>query len=256
MIIDIALSNDFNNKSLKVDIDDCICAVIDVIRATSTIAALFGSGVKSIFIASSLEGALALKKSFPERLLCGETDALRPEGFDYGNSPLEFSRLDLAGREAILKTTNGTVSFLKAEDSPAVYSLAPLNFTYTMDAVLGRAMEMDKNILLICSGQMGRVAYDDTYIAGMAIKYMLAKPGIFEFSDSAKLVLSAVLGEKSLSAALAKSISAASLKKAGLGEDLAFCSRIDDYNLAIKADNRIYEDMNICELKLDQQSIS
>ena len=250
MIIDIALSNNFEPESLKVDIEDCICAVIDVTRATSTIATLFGSGVKSIMIASDLDQAYALKKDFPERLLCGENKGLAPEGFDYGNSPLEFSGLELSGREAILKTTNGTVSFLKAMASPFVFSLAALNFRYTMDAVLSCAMEMEKSILLICSGEMGKVAYDDTYIAGMAVKYILTRPGKFEFSDSAMLVLSSVLGEKSIEAALIKSTSAKSLKKVGLGDDIAFCARLNNYNLAIKAKMSTSGSIKIPELKL------
>jgi len=250
LIIDVALSNNFEQGSLKADIENCVCAVIDVIRATSTIAALFGSGIKSVIIASNLDQAYALKKDFPERLLCGENKGLAPEGFDYGNSPLEFSRLDLSGREAILKTTNGTVSFLKAVASPAVFSLAALNFRHTMDAVLSCALEMKKDILLMCSGEMGKVAYDDTYIAGMAVKYILTRPGKFEFSDSAKLVLSSVLGEKSIEAALVKSISAASLKKVGLGGDIAFCARLNNYNLAIKAEMSTSGSRKFPELKL------
>ncbi len=250
MIIDVALSNNFEPGSLKTDIGESVCAVIDVIRATSTIAALFGSGIKSIIIASTLDGAYALKKDLPGRLLCGEDKGLPPEGFDYGNSPLEFSTLDLPGREAILRTTNGTVSFSKAGSSPAVFSLAALNFTCTMDAVINCASEMKKNILLICSGEMGKIAYDDTYIAGMAVKYMLTGPGKFEFSDSAKLVLSSISGEKSIESAIAKSISAASLRKVGLGDDIAFCARLNNYNLAIRAKMSTFGNKKFPELKL------
>lgn len=248
MIIDVALSNNFEPGSLKVDIENCVCVVIDVIRATSTIAALFGSGVKSIIIASDLDQAYAFKRDFPKRLLCGENKGLPPEGFDYGNSPLEFSRLDLSGREAILKTTNGTVSFLKTGSSTDVFSLAALNFRKTMDTALNCALETKKNILLVCSGEMGKVAYDDTYIAGMAVKYILTKPGKYEFSDSSKLVLSSVLGEKSIEAALTKSTSAVSLKKVGLGDDIAFCARLNNYNLAIKARTCTYGSTKFYEL--------
>ncbi len=250
MIIDAALSNNFEPGSLKADIGESVCAVIDIIRATSTIAALFGSGVKSIIIASTLDEAYALKKDFPGRLLCGEDKGLPPKGFDHGNSPLEFSTLDLSGREAILRTTNGTVSFSKAGSSSAVFSLAALNFKHTMDAVINCASKMKKDILLICSGEMGKIAYDDTYIAGMAVKYILTRPGKFEFSDSAKLVMSAVLGEKNIESALAKSISAASLRKVGLGDDIAFCARLNNYDLAIRAEMSTFGSKRFPELKL------
>jgi len=118
LIVDVILSNNFNPENLKVGIGNSVCAVIDVIRATSTIATLFGSGVNSIIVAGTLDEAYSLKKAFPDRLLCGEKGGLKPNGFDHGNSPLEFSTVDLSGRQAILKTTNGTVAFMKAAGSP------------------------------------------------------------------------------------------------------------------------------------------
>ncbi len=233
MIIDVALSNNFDPESLKVDIENSVCAVIDVIRATSTIATLFGSGVKSIIVAGTLDEAYSLKKALPDRLLCGEKGGLKPDGFDHGNSPLEFSTMDLSGRKAILKTTNGTVAFLKAAEAHAVFSLAALNFRHTMEDVLGNALKDKRDILFLCSGEMGKIAYDDAYIAGLAVKYLLSKPHDFIYSDSAKLVLSAVIGDRSLHDALSKSTSAQSLRGVGLGDDIAFCSRLNGYNLTI-----------------------
>jgi len=235
LIIDVALSNNFDPESLKVDIENSVCAVIDVIRATSTIAALFGGGVRSIIVAGTLDGAYSLKKAFPDRLLCGERGGLKPDGFDHGNSPLEFSTLDLSGRKAILKTTNGTAAFLKAAVSPAVFSLAALNFRHTMEDVLDNALKNKRDILFVCSGEMGKIAYDDAYIAGLAVKHLLSKPHDLIYSDSAKLVLSAVVGDRSLTGALSKSTSAQSLRGVGLGDDIEFCSRLNGYNLTIMA---------------------
>ncbi len=179
LIVDVALSNNFTPDSLRVDLKNSVIAVIDIIRATSTIATLFGSGVKSIIVAGTLDEAYSLKEAFPEKLLCGEKGGLKPDGFDYGNSPLEFSTIDLLGRQAILKTTNGTVSFLKAAGSPAAFSLAALNFRHTMDDILDYGLKNGKDILFLCSGEMGKVAYDDVYIAGLGVKYFLSKPRDF-----------------------------------------------------------------------------
>lgn len=234
LIVDVALSNNFDPDSLKVAMGDSVCAVIDVIRATSTIATLFGSGVNSIIIAGTLDEAYSIKKVFPDRLLCGEKGGLKPDGFDHGNSPLEFSTLDLRGRQAILKTTNGTVAFMRAEGSPAVFSLAALNFRHTMEDVLDNSLNNKRDILFLCSGEMGKIAYDDAYIAGLAVKYLLSKPHDLIYSDSAKLVLSAVIGDKSLTDALSKSTSAESLRGVGLGDDIEFCSKLNGYNLTIR----------------------
>ena len=236
MLVDVALKNHFHTTDLVAGVDGAVCAVIDVIRATSTVATLFGNGVKSIFIASTLEEALTYKERFPERVLCGEKDGVAPRGFDYGNSPAEFSRVDFAGKNAILKTTNGTASFLRAKKSPAVFSLAALNFRVTMEAMVKKASSLASDILLICSGQEGRVAYDDCYIAGMAVKYLMKKPKGLRFSDSAKMVLSLNLGDKNIEEALKKSSSAIFCYEHGLGEDVPFCARLNEYNVAVRAD--------------------
>lgn len=235
MIIDVALANSFNYRDLKVDVEGSVVAVIDVVRATSTIAALFGSGASSIIIAPTLDEAYAYKNKYPDRLLCGEVKGHPPEGFDYGNSPLEFSQLDLTGKDVIMKTTNGTGSFLKASGSPAVYSLALLNFNATMERVRKKALNLKKDILFLCSGENGAVAYDDTYVSGLAVKQLMKKPAEFEFTDSAKLVLSAALGEKDVKGALKKSTSVRLMLEAGLEKDLPYCARIDEYNVVIKS---------------------
>ena len=235
MKVDVALTNRFEERDLKVTVKGSVAVVIDVIRATSSIATLFGSGVKKVTIAATLEEAYRYKRMDPGKILCGEVNGRPPGDFDYGNSPLEFSRLDLSGREAILKTTNGTASFLRAKESPAVFSMSALNFRVSLEKVLENAMENKRDILFICSGELGRIAYDDAYIAGMAIRDIMKSPGGFEFSDSAKLVLSSVLGDRNIEEALAKSTSAASLKGVGLGEDIPFCARLNGYNIAIKS---------------------
>jgi len=83
---------------------------------------------------------------------------------------------------------------------------------------------------------VGRIAYDDVYIAGMAVKYILSKAVRFDYSDSSMIALSVVLGENSLKNALEKSASARALREIGLQEDIQFCSRLNNYNIAVKAE--------------------
>jgi len=90
---------------------DEIYIVIDVIRATTTIAVMFDQGATRVFVAGSVEEAREAALKMPGSLLCGERDVKPLPGFDYGNSPVQFSQLDLSGRELILTTTNGTRAF-------------------------------------------------------------------------------------------------------------------------------------------------
>ncbi len=232
MQVDILLSNRIGEDTLRVVVGDSVCGVIDVIRATSTITTLLAKGIGKIIIADSKKDALSLKKDNGGYLLCGEEGGLPPRGFDYGNSPLELSRLrNLKGKNAILKTTNGTVSFFRVKKSVAAYSMSILNLDYTVDCMAKKAREEKCNILLVCSGEAGRIAYDDVFVAGLAIKKFLTKGLNVNFTDTCKLVLDSALAEKKIDKALEKSISARLLKGVGLGEDIDFCSKLNRYSV-------------------------
>lgn len=93
--------------------------VIDVLRAFTTSHVAFERGATRIELARTVDRAFALADRTPEALLAGERDARRVEGFDVGNSPRAFSRLDLEGRPVVHTTTNGvraTTHALEAEE--------------------------------------------------------------------------------------------------------------------------------------------
>src|SRR5438093_13553874 len=85
-----------------------VCIVVDVLRASSSIVTLLERGARPVIAAGSIEEARSLYQRLPGFILCGERGGFPPAGFDYGNSPAEFFRLDLDGRSAILATSNGT----------------------------------------------------------------------------------------------------------------------------------------------------
>src|SRR5205814_7891710 len=84
--------------------------VVDVVRATSTIAQALASGYRRVLCCAEIEEARALRASLPDSLLGGERDAIRIEGFDVGASPREF--LEARAETLILSTTNGTRAIL------------------------------------------------------------------------------------------------------------------------------------------------
>ncbi len=235
MILDVLLSNEIGEETLNVRIKDSVCGVIDVIRATSTITTLLAKGIDKIFVADSKDNALKLKKRNKSYILCGEEGGHPPKGFDYGNSPLELSRLDnIKDKTAIIKTTNGTVSLFKAKNSIAAYALSLLNLDYTINCMLNRAKKNNHNLLLICSGEAGKIAFDDVFVAGLVIKKLLTKGLNIDFTDTCKIVLNSFLTEKNINKALEKSVSARSLRGVGLGEDIMFCSKLNKYKVCGK----------------------
>ncbi|MCL5073117.1 MAG: 2-phosphosulfolactate phosphatase [Actinobacteria bacterium] len=235
MKIHVIFTNRFDSREIEeVNLKNCVCGVIDTIRATSTIATILGCGGKEVIIARNKRQAFIFKKIFTDYVLCGEEGGLPPKRFDYGNSPLEISKLDVKDKGFIIMTTNGTQSIFKVRECPAVFILSILNMNYTVDALVDYAFKNRNDIALLCSGEKGKIAYDDVYTAGIAIKYLLTKPLRFEFSDSSKLAMTAALTDSDVINALEKSSSAYSLRKVCLGEDIEFCSQLNKFKIAAK----------------------
>ena len=140
--------------------------VIDVIRATTSLAVMFDQGATRILVAGTVEQAREAAQKLPGRLLCGERNVQPVPGFDYGNSPVQFSEVDLTGRELIMTTTNGTRAFY-ACPSDAIRLAGSF---YNAEAVALKALEMAKdlggNISLMCSGELDYFALDDAVCAG------------------------------------------------------------------------------------------
>ncbi len=97
-----------------------LAVVIDVIRAFSTSAFAFAAGVEKIIVTGEVEEAFELRRRFPEALLAGEVDGLPIKGFDFGNSPVEISQADLAGKTLIFRTSSGTQGIVKSKKASRI----------------------------------------------------------------------------------------------------------------------------------------
>ncbi|MEM7188829.1 MAG: 2-phosphosulfolactate phosphatase, partial [Pseudomonadota bacterium] len=75
--------------------------VIDVFRAFTTAAVAMANGVEKILMTGSIDDALALRADGAGAFCMGERNGLRPDGFDFGNSPAELSSHLLDGQIAI-----------------------------------------------------------------------------------------------------------------------------------------------------------
>src|SRR5881397_3449520 len=87
-----------------------VAIVVDVLRATSTIAQALASGYRRVLCCDEIDEALALRAEIPDSLVGGERKAVQVEGFDVGASPREF--LEARAETLILSTTNGTRAIL------------------------------------------------------------------------------------------------------------------------------------------------
>jgi 2-phosphosulfolactate phosphatase len=185
--------------------------VVDVLRATSTIAQALASGYERVLCCVEIEEARALRAELPDSLLGGERKAVRVEGFDVGASPREF--LEARAHTLILSTTNGTRAILETARRCDQVLLGSL---LNLSAVAG-AVEGD-DVVLVCAGFQGAFALDDAYCAGRIVQLLAG-----ERTDAA---IAAELVARAFPTAL-DGLSARTYGPPGLEEDIAYCAQED-----------------------------
>ena len=183
--------------------------VVDVIRATSTIAQALAAGYERVLCCAEIDEARALRAEVPSSLVGGERKAVRIEGFDVGASPREF--LEARAETLILTTTNGTRAILEtAKHCDDVLLGSLLNLGAVAGAVGGR------DTVVACAGFQGAFALDDAYCAGRIVQ-------LVEGSRT-----DAAIGSELIARAFPTALEAFNARTygpPGLEEDIAFCAR-------------------------------
>jgi 2-phosphosulfolactate phosphatase len=189
--------------------------VVDVLRATSTIAQALSSGYGRVLCCAEVAEAKALRERVGAVVLAGERRCVRIPGFDLGNSPREF--LEPAGETVVLTTTNGTRALVTAtERCDRVVAASLLN----LDAVVAAAREVGDDVAIFCAGVQGAFTIDDAYCAGRIAERLAG-----ELSDAAAAAIRIAGSFGTPEEGLAASKSARNLVTADLAEDIAFCAR-------------------------------
>ena len=203
-----------------------VCVVFDVLRATSTIVTALACGVKAVHPAESIEEAQALKERFPHALLGGERRGQRIEGFDLGNSPLEYQ--SLAGREIITTTTNGTVALRACDHAAKVFPGALLNVDFLGDLL--RVLEPE-NLLLVCAGSGRHFSLEDAIGAGALVDRL--RGNRVELSDAARAAYSIYLSHRdALEDVFRYTRNGRALAEIGKKADIAWCARSSCFQVA------------------------
>ena len=148
------------------NVRECMVVVIDVLRATSTIATALYNGAKSVIPVDSVEKCIRLGRSM-ECITAGERDGQIAEGLQYGNSAFEYPRSFVEGKILVLTTTNGTklLHMALAKGATEIITGSFLN----LSAVCQHLVDEKKNVILACAGWKDRVNLEDTLFAGAVI---------------------------------------------------------------------------------------
>ena len=205
------------------DLGGTSCVVFDVLRATSSMVTALEGGVSGIFPVCTIEEAQALKVKLPGALLGGERHGDRIDGFDLGNSPLEYR--GLGPKQIVTTTTNGTVALRACESAREVFAGALLNMD-ALAACVRRSAPGD--LLLVCAGTFRELALEDVFAAGM----LCARFPDAELTDAA-LVAFRVFQQYRTSPlrALKQSKNGRALLAKGREGDVRWCARVSSHGV-------------------------
>lgn len=229
---------------------DTICVLVDELRASSTIVTLLDRGARTVIPAGSVAEARRLARDHGRRtnghrrrrsnghgalpadgaLLAGEQFAVRPPGFDFGNSPTELARADLRGRTVVFTTRNGTAVLRSLPADATMLVGCLLNAAACARAALEHARHSGRAIGVVCAGRDGAFALDDALAAGRIVECILgaAGPGErVELNEAAHAAHQLWRGHPDVLAAFRITASGRVLAHVDMGADVAFCAQLD-----------------------------
>jgi 2-phosphosulfolactate phosphatase len=179
------------------DLNNAVVVIIDVLRATSTIATALYNGAKCVIPVDSIAKCIELGKQI-DGITAGERDGKIAEGLKHGNSPFEYPREFVGGKTLVLTTTNGTKLLHMALDKGAGQIITG-SFP-NLDSVCDYLAGQNHNVLLGCAAWKDKVNMEDLLFAGAVINrvknnfsincdssqiaetlYLDAKEDLFEF---------------------------------------------------------------------------
>jgi len=232
------------------DVQGRVVAVIDVLRASTTIAVALSHGARAIIPMESPDDAVTRSKQFERGAvrLAGERRMLKMDGFDLGNSPSEHSREAVEGKTVLLSTTNGTKALLAVQGARDVVVASYVNLS-AVSTMLRTALRGGADITLVCAGQDRQFALEDAACAGRYVHAVSKRLAGLDTNDAA---YAASLIDRKFGDNLVRLFNTAAhgraLTAAGFGEDLVACAAVDSYPVI-----PVYQDRQITMLGPDRE---
>jgi 2-phosphosulfolactate phosphatase len=211
------------------DIKDSIVVIIDVFRATSTIAAALHQGAKEILPVDDVNQCIQLGTQIENAITAGERDGKVAPGLQHGNSPLEYPQSFIENKTLVLTTTNGTRLLHMCSNANEIITGSFLN----LGAVCDYLVAQKKPVLLACASWKDRYNLEDSLFAGAVYDsigeqfemncdstraathlYRQAKNNLYEFIQDSSHFLR--------------------LSKFGLQYDMEYCCKINEHNVLVK----------------------
>jgi 2-phosphosulfolactate phosphatase len=213
------------------DVSRSVVVIIDILRATSTIANALYNGAKSIIPVNSVAECIKLGKQM-DVITAGERDGKIAEGLKYGNTPFQYTSQFIRGKTLVLTTTNGTrlLHMALAEGAQGIVTGSFCNLSAVCDYLISQ----NKNVILACAAWKDRINIEDTLFAGAVINRIKDK---FQLNcDASRIAETLYLQAKDDLFEFMKEQNASHYQRLmgyGLEDDIRFCLTIDNANTLV-----------------------
>ncbi|NNJ24156.1 2-phosphosulfolactate phosphatase [Alienimonas chondri] len=204
--------------------------VIDVLRASTTVCHALHAGADRVVPCGSVEDAretaAALRAKGEAALLGGERMCVKVDGFDLGNSPVEYTAETVGGKPVVLTTTNGTAALFRCLEAREVLVGSFANLSALCERLAGG----DGRVNLVCAGTDRNLTAEDALFAGrVANRLVEAGSGTLDHHDAdpARLAATFATANPETAAVLHDSRGGRNLARLGRESDIEVCAAAD-----------------------------
>ena len=232
------------------DLSGRVVAVIDVLRASTSIAVALANGARAVVPFESSEEAVVRSKSFvrSDVRLAGERKMHAIPGFDLGNSPHDFTREAVEGKTVLITTTNGTAALVAVQGARDVVVASYVNFSAVL-AMLRAAARGGTDVAIVCAGRERQFALEDAACAGRYARHVTKALANVDLNDAARACMMVNARYRDdLGKLFAEAEHGRALAEAGYAADLEACAAVDTYSVV-----PIYADRQITKLGPDRE---
>lgn len=201
---------------------EVITVIVDILRATSSICEAFANGARAIIPVPTVEEA----REYKERgfRVAAERDGIILDFADFGNSPFNFSRENVEGKDIVYSTTNGTRTIGEAYGSDTVVIGSFLNISALTDYLAAA----EKDVIIMCAGWKNRVNLEDSFFAGALSRRLLDTGRFVTECDAARIALDLwEAGSSDMLAYIEKAAQRKRLAAKGLDDCIPYCHTVD-----------------------------
>lgn len=218
MKIDIIISAD---DIIESKLENKVAVVIDMFRATSVIVTALNNGCREVIPFLTIEETLQAADNLcrDEYILGGERKAVKIEGFDLSNSPLEYTKDVVEDKRVFMTTTNGTRTLTKSNGADRVLIAAMIN----AKAVAEKLLEINKDVIIINAGTNGNFSMDDYICSGYIINEMLKENNKIDLTDIAKTADMIYKNNRDIISYVKEATHYSVMKSLELDKDIEYC---------------------------------